>query len=387
MGAALPAWAKEASAASTERAPRTTIGTTEAKLRDPAKTSGDDFGYDTAVSGDVAVVGAPERTSNGDGAAYIYVKGSRGWPTKPTTTLADPAATVGNYFGFAVAVSGKTVVVGALNTDDGTGAAYIYTEGHDGWPSSPTVTLADPLATEDDGFGQSVAVFGKTVVVGAFGSHDANGAAYIYSEASGAWPSTPTVDLSDPESGESWFGNGLGMTKDTLVVGADLTGGLAGAAYLYVEGPSTWPTEPTATLQDPMATSGDNFGDDVAISSTSVVIGAEDTSNETGAAYIYSESSGVWPSTPTATLDAPTGSTQFGNSVATSGDETLVTGSSQAGGGYVYTESSSGWPATPTGTLSGNGSGPAFVALKGSTLVEGVYVEKGEAGRASIEKL
>ena len=173
MGAALPAWAREASAASTERAPRTTIGTTEAKLRDPAKTSGDDFGYDTSVSGDVAVVGAPERTSNGDGAAYIYVKGSRGWPTKPTTTLADPAATVGDYFGFAVAVSGKTVVVGALNTDDGTGAAYIYTEGHDGWPSSPTVTLADPLATEDDGFGQSVAVSGKTVVVGAFGSHDA----------------------------------------------------------------------------------------------------------------------------------------------------------------------------------------------------------------------
>ena len=128
------------------------------------------------------------------------------------------------------------------------------------------------------------------------------------------------------------------MTKDTLVVGADLTGGLAGAAYVYVEGPSTWPTEPTATLHDPMATSGDNFGDDVAISSTSVVIGAEDTSNETGAAYIYSESSGVWPSTPTATLDAPSGSTQFGNSVATSGDETLVTGSSQAGAGYVYTE-------------------------------------------------
>jgi hypothetical protein len=78
-----------------------------------------------AVSGVSVVVGADGANSNA-GAAYIYVKGSSGWPTAPTATLADPPAAAGDVFGHSVAVSGGSAVVGAVGTNTGAGAAYIF---------------------------------------------------------------------------------------------------------------------------------------------------------------------------------------------------------------------------------------------------------------------
>jgi len=82
-----------------------------------------EFGYSVAVFGDTAVVGANSANSQA-GEAYIYAKGSSGWPTTPTAILADPAATVLDYFGNALAVSGHSALVGASGTGEGT--AYIF---------------------------------------------------------------------------------------------------------------------------------------------------------------------------------------------------------------------------------------------------------------------
>jgi len=61
-----------------------------------------------------------------DGAAYIYVKGASSWPTKPTAALADPAAKKGDDFGNSVAVSGRTAVIGAPYASSAAGVAYIF---------------------------------------------------------------------------------------------------------------------------------------------------------------------------------------------------------------------------------------------------------------------
>lgn len=361
------------------------LGTVEATLHDPGHTAGDDFGYVTSVSGGVAVVGSPQRP-DGQGVAYIYVKGSHGWPTTPTVTLHDPAATGGDDFGFAAAVSHKTVVVGALNTDGAQGAAYIYTEGKHGWPTEPTVTLQDPEATDEDGFGQSVAVAGKNLVVGAYQSDSANGAAYVYVEDSDGWPTTPTVTLSHP-SDRGEFGNGVAVVDSTIVVGAYMTDEDSGAAYVYAKGPSGWPTSPTTTITDPLATSNDYFPDSVTLSKTTLVLGAEDSNDMNGVAYIYAKGTSGWPTTPTATLSPPaTSSRQFGQSVATSGDTVIVTSTDAPVAGYVYDEGSGGWPTTPTGTLAG-ADVPGFVSMSGSVVVFGEYEYHEVRGLAKIFEL
>jgi hypothetical protein len=270
--------ATSVSAAPSTSVRNTPLGSLLATLNDPAATAGDGFGFSVAVSGKTAVVGA-YTSNNAAGAAYIYVKGASGWPTTPTTTLSDPAATQTDLFGESVAISGTNLIVGAPNTNSAAGAAYIYVKGASGWPTTPTATLSDPAAAPYDSFGHSVAASGQTAVVGAYGTNSAAGAAYIYVQGASGWPTTPTTTLSDPEAiaGDA-FGLSVGTSGTTVVVGAPqyLDTPQAGIAYIYVQGASGWPTTPTATLSDPAADPDDSFGWSVAVwgPSTKVVVGA-----------------------------------------------------------------------------------------------------------------
>ena len=86
---------------------------------------GDNFGYSVAVSGDTMVVGAPYEASNatgvngnqndnsapGSGAAYVFVRNGTTWSQQAYLKASNTGAS--DQFGWSVAVSGDTVVVGA----------------------------------------------------------------------------------------------------------------------------------------------------------------------------------------------------------------------------------------------------------------------------------
>jgi len=95
------------------------------------------------------------------------VKGAAGWPTTPTATLRDPAASASDGFGGSAAVSGTTMVIGGIGTNADAGAAYVYVKGAAGWPTTPTVTLQDPGANANDIFSDSVSVSEGQMVIGA----------------------------------------------------------------------------------------------------------------------------------------------------------------------------------------------------------------------------
>jgi hypothetical protein len=290
-----------------------------------------------AVAGDTAVVGA-NGTTNSAGAAYIYVKGSSGWPTTPTATLTDPAAKGGDLFGSSVALSGNTAVVGANGTANSAGAAYIYVRGSSGWPNKPTATLSDPATTSGDSFGSTVALSEHTAVVGANGTGSGVGAAYIYVKGSSGWPTTPTVSLGDPGGGAELdhFGSAVAVSGSTALVGAD--GDDYGHAYIYVKGSSGWPTTPTVPLADPPEILGDNFGSAVAVSRSTAVIGA--TGGDVASAYVYVKGSSGWPTSPSATPADPGDPSRdnFGASVAVvSGGKSVVSApSANSGAGAAY---------------------------------------------------
>ena len=126
------------------------------------------------------------------------MNGGPGWPTRPTTTLLDPAATSGDAFGDDVAVAGGIAVIGTepFNIP---GSAYIYDEAASRWPATPSATLSDPNENgqdNQDNFGAEVSVSGKTVIIGAPGSSE--DAAYMYVEFASGWPTTPTMTLAEP---------------------------------------------------------------------------------------------------------------------------------------------------------------------------------------------
>lgn len=159
----------------------------------------DRFGWTVALSGGTAAVGASYKTVSGSmyaGAAYVFTGSGASW-SQQAQVLA-PYAAQGNDFGNAVAVSGNEALVGCSHlaapdqSSNGDGAAFLFTRSGSTW-SQPLAIRASDFAG-NDAFGCAVGVSGTLAVIGAdtktvSGLSDA-GAAYAE-----ALPGSPAVSL------------------------------------------------------------------------------------------------------------------------------------------------------------------------------------------------
>ena len=302
------------------------------------------------------------------------------WVQSAKFTSADVAS--GDYFGWSVAISGNTAVVGAVNATvssgkSGPGAAYVFTIAAGAATQVAKLLASDGVA--GDVFGGSVAISGSTIVVGAWkaeiGSNTGQGAAYVFVEpASGGWSGTmnETAKLTSSDGAAyDAFGVSVATDSGTIVVGAPGSE-MEGAAYVYLAPSGGWsaasrPMTQTAKLSPSDGEMYGNFGESVAIGGNTVVAGALcatiGANAEQGAAYVYVEPTGGWSGTPaapmtqTAKLLASDGARQsyLGTAVAISGN-TIVAGAAPGNGvntnpgaTYVYVKPSGGWgtPADP----------------------------------------
>jgi hypothetical protein len=209
----------------------------ETKLTASDAAADNRFGSSVAISGATAIVGADldDDAGSASGSAYLFDVSDPCNPVEIAKLTASDAA-AGDIFGFSVALSGTTVIVGAWgNADAGTrsGSAYLFDVSD---PCNP-VEIAKLTASDaayDDQFGWSVAISGATTLVGAYKDDDAgnrSGSAYLY-------------DFSDPcniietkltaSDAASWneFGTSVAISGSTALVGAPRNDGV-GSAYLF----------------------------------------------------------------------------------------------------------------------------------------------------------
>jgi len=125
----------------------------------------------------------PARLAPGD--VYIYSRSGSTWTQQAKLTASDAAS--GDSFGYSVALSGTTALIGAPNTtvagDYGVGAVYVFTGSGASWTEQ--TEISDPAAATNGGFGSSVALSGDSALIGADGTTVAGqadaGAAYVFS--------------------------------------------------------------------------------------------------------------------------------------------------------------------------------------------------------------
>ncbi|MGD8795018.1 MAG: FG-GAP repeat protein, partial [Anaerolineae bacterium] len=281
-----------------------------AKLTASDAGDGDRFGYSVAISDDTIVVGAPwEQGSAGydRGSAYLFTRnegGADNWGQAKKLLASDEQNYA--YFGYSVAISGDTVVVGAYRdgaSDSERGAAYVFERNEGGtaenWGEVTKLTASD--SASDERFGNAVAISGDTIVIGAYWEDgwmsDDRGAAYVFERNDGGadnWGEVKKLLASDTWAGDE-FGQSVAISGDTIVVGAHLEDGAdyeRGAAYVYernVGGGDNWGQVAKLTASD--AENNDNFGNSVSISGDTVVVGAylEDGGSllNRGAAYVF----------------------------------------------------------------------------------------------------
>ena len=439
----------------------------EAYLKASNTGGNDNFGWSVAISGDTVVVGAPYESSNatgvnGDetnelalesGAVYVFTRSGTTWSQQAYLKASNTAAN--SNFGYSVAISGDTVVVGAPledsnatgvngaqtnNLASASGAVYVFTRSGTNWSQQAYLKASNTDA--GDRFGWLVTIDGDTVVVGAphensnatavngnqaDNSAGDSGAAYVFTRSGTNWSQQAYLKASNTGAGDE-FGIAVAISGDTVVVGAsiedsnatgvngDETNNLeaqSGAAYVFTRSAITWSQQ--AYLKASNTDGFDQFGNAVAISGDTVVVGAlEESSNATGvngdetnhssgasgAAYVFTRSGTIWNQQAYLKASNTDASDNFGWSVTIAGDTALVaarfessnaTGvngnqgddsAGHSGAVYVFTRSGTTWSqqayvkASNTGAIDGFG---WSVAISGDTALMGAYREDSNA--------
>ncbi len=314
-----------------------TTWTQQAYLKASNTGAGDYFGTSVGISGDTIVVGARYEDSpasgidgfqgddqilfQGSGATYVFVRSGTAWTQQAYIKASNPGW--GDMFGWSLAVSGDTVVVGALHEDSGalgvngvqadetgrdSGAAYVFVRSGTAWTQQAYLKASNAAA--NDSFGIAVAASGDTIVVGAMfessGATGVNGdesdssaptagAAYVFVRSGTTWTQQAYLKASNTGTYDQ-FGLSVAVSGDAIVVGTMMEGSAAvrvngdganddaldsGAAYLFVRSGTTW--APRAYLKASNTEEADAFGWSVAISGDTVVVGAgNECSSATG---------------------------------------------------------------------------------------------------------
>lgn len=257
-----------------------------AKLLSDDGAPGDRFGYSVAISGTTAVVGAhADDNDNGSGSGSVYLFDT--FTGQQIAKLVPNDGDLFDSFGISVAVSGTTAVIGVPNDDEAgtnSGSAYLF----DTVSGEQIAKLIRFDGAEDDRFGISVAISGTTVVVGVYKDDDSgvdSGSAYLY-EVGTFVPIAKLVP--DDGAAEDRFGISVAISGTTVVVGADKDDDIhsnAGAAYLF----DTVTGQQIAKLLPSDGWREDRFGNSVAISGTTAIVGASraDTDDGLGAGSAY----------------------------------------------------------------------------------------------------
>ena len=231
----------------------------EAYLKASNTDAGDYFGSSVAVSGDTLAVGAileesgatgvggdqGDNSAWGSGAVYVFRRTGTGWEQEAYVKASNTDAE--DYFGYSVAVSGDTLAVGAFLEESGatgvggdqddnsaadSGAVYVFRRTGTGWAQEAYLKASNTGAF--DNFGESVALSGDTLAVGAEGEgsratgvggdQDDNsawgsGAVYVFRRTGAEWEQEAYVKAFNTDAADC-FGYSVAVSGNTLAVGA-----------------------------------------------------------------------------------------------------------------------------------------------------------------------
>lgn len=302
--------------------------------------SSDQFGYSVALDGDILAVSAwrEDGGSSRSGAVYIFERNPNdtGWTQQGYLKASN--AEEDDSFGFSIALSGGTLVVGARDEDSASsgingdessnaksnaGAVYVFVRNDlNDW--SQQAYIKAPEIDNNDKFGSIVAISGDTLVVGSpefdragMSVDDNAGAAFVYTrDGTGTWSQQAQLVATEPDA-DDLFGGSVSIFDDTIAVGAaEEDGGAtgingdatdnsalsAGATYIFTRSGSTWSQQ--AYIKPSNTAQKQNFGGAVSLSSDTLAVGAPredgvdtgingdqtphaDTETNTGAVYIF----------------------------------------------------------------------------------------------------
>ena len=352
---------------------------------------GDEFGF-IAISGSAVVIGADlddVGLNTDQGSAYVFERQGQQFLQKQKLVASDGGPF--DLFGYAVAISGSTMVIGAFKDDVGSnvdqGSAYVFDRQGDQWIQKAKLTASDGSAFAE--FGVATAIVGKTIVVSARGDDTTNvdqGSVYVFERNGANWIELQKLTASDGAAGDI-FGESISMHGSTLIVGAEFddigSNNEQGSAYVFERRGGSWIEQQKLTASDGFA--GAIFGGSVSISDATLVV------SSLGAVYVFERNGGGWSEQQKLTASDASASDFFAYPVSVSAS-TIVAGAARhngmQGAAYVFRQEGGEWiqhqKLVASDGQSGDGFGRIVVTHGGIILVGAPFDENPDQGSAYL---
>ncbi len=294
-----------------------------------------------------AVAAGPHRVAIGEpinrytpGMVHVFEPNGRGgW--EAVAHFSAPDGTPLDRFGRHLSLDGERLLVGATSIDSSRGAAYLFERSGGEWHQVAKLVAAS--TKPQDAWGRKVLLRGDRAYVASWGHNEGRGAVAIWErQGDGRWTEATTITASTGAPGD-FFGSGIAVSGDLMLVGAFQRDSAKGAAYVFRrDGAGQWREE--AILQDGGATRFEQFGTAVAIVDGTLLVGAPGADVGTGAVFAYRRQGGQWvQQARLAPFDGGRRS-QFGARIVDTPTELLVgaPGADRSGAVYQLTRAADG---------------------------------------------
>jgi hypothetical protein len=350
----------------------------------PEEDAGNQYGYAVAVSGDTVAVGAFRAWFDLTNAGAVHVYTQSGSDFEPQAVLHAQPPADDTFFGYAVALSGDVLWTTAPAYSEPVnlaGAAYVLTRGGESWLSQSMVQDAD--AHESANFGRSVAVSGATAVVGA--PQVSDGQAFVFEKNGSEWQAGGELV---PDEGIWDYGAGVAIDGDTILVGSRAVDGDPRTVFVFVRDGASWVQQGKLVPGN----GGVGFGTSVSLSGDTAVVGSD--MGEANRAYVFVRSGTSWSQQAELAADDVEDGDALGYSVAVSGNVVIVgapkhaAGGSERGAAYVFARDAGGaWSQQAKLVEAAGDDGAHFgtsVAVDGKIAAVGAVNDDTGEGRATI---
>lgn len=255
--------------------------------------AGSGFGQTLTLSEDYALIGASS-VHDQRGNAFLYKLSDGTW-VDLAATAGEPVTALADYssFGASLAINQDYALIGALGADLNRGTAYLYKLSDGTWLDLAS-TAGEPVTGlgADSFFGRAVALNSTYALIGTPGVANYRGTAYLYNLTNGAWTdlSTTPGEMVTALPDSSAFGESVAMGETWAAISAVSYP----TVFLYKLSDGTW-RDIGATIQSPLVVdSFSRIGESIAINDAYVLLGAYQSYENRGNAYLYEIGTGVW---------------------------------------------------------------------------------------------
>jgi hypothetical protein len=330
---------------------------------------GDLFGSSVAISGDYAIVGAPNDKVNdiSSGSAYILKRNGDTWEQIQKLVADDAGSSF--YFGFSVSISNDYAIIGAYGWQNYQGSAYIFKRTGATWSQIQKLVANDGQGL--DKFGYSVSIFGNFCIVGTPYKKINSmyyGAMYIFKNSNNNWSQ---VYKYDGNNQNDYFGKAVAITEKYAIVGSPYIDNYnEGGGYLFIRDEDSWSG---SSISSSDGNRYRQFGDSVSISNDYAIIGCGNNSK----AYIFKYNGNSLAETQKITLSV--------YSVSISDEYAIIGGNNNA---YIYKLDRNAWKEiTKLGIQDENTCFGHSVSISNNTYIIGAFQKNNSQGAVYINKI